>query len=261
VTERRTTPEAARLLGVGETTIKRWVAQERLKCVTTPGGHRRFERAEIERFRHGFGGKPVDVVFQIVEHLFQDSGTYGLQSCLIELRGRLGSWSQVADVLGAALGEVGRRWEQESCSVAEEHNASRRFQQALWACGAILPSSPKQPCCILAAVEGEEHTLGLSLAEICLSEAGWSSLWLGSPTPTSVLVEAIHGFAPAMVAVSASPCSNDSKVLLRHYRPIADACRSCGAMLVLGGEGAWPDNPSRGHRVRSFAEFAELLIH
>ncbi len=62
-----------------------------------------------------------------------------------------------------------------------------------------------------------------------------------------------------MVAVSASAWSGNAEILLRHCRTIASACRNCGATLVLGGEGAWPEKPSRGHRVRSFAEFATLL--
>lgn len=56
MTDMMTTPEAARMLSVGATTIKRWVAEDRLKCVITPGGHRRFARAEIERYRQVLGG-------------------------------------------------------------------------------------------------------------------------------------------------------------------------------------------------------------
>jgi len=167
-----TTPEAARLLSVGATTIKRWVAEDRLKCVTTPGGHRRFARAEIERYQQVLGGQSEDVSFQLLEDLLHNSDTYSFQSHLMALRGRLGSWYQVADVVGKTLTAIGDRWEQGTCSVAEEHNASRRFQQALWACGASLPSPPEPPVCILASVEGDEHTLGLSLAKICLREAG-----------------------------------------------------------------------------------------
>ncbi len=115
-----TTPEAARLLSVGATTIKRWVAQDRLKCVTTPGGHRRFERAELERYRQVLGGQSEDVAFQLLEDLLHDSDTYNLQSRLMALRGRLGRWYQVADVLGDTLTAIGDRWEQGTCSVAAE---------------------------------------------------------------------------------------------------------------------------------------------
>ena len=254
-----TTPDVARLLGVTDTTVKRWVAQGRLQCVTTPGGHRRFERGEIERFRQTIGGRSDDLEFRFLQCLLQGSGVFGLQSLMIETRGRLGTWWQVADLLGAALNQLGQQWEQGTCSVFQEHEASRRFQQALWACMASLPSPSPKARCLLAAVEGDQHTLGLSLAEICLREAGWKSLWLGSPTPMPVLIETIQESAPEMVVVSASAYSNDAALLDRRCRAIIRACRQCGAILVLGGNGAWPRNPSDGYLVQTFAEFAVLL--
>lgn len=254
-----TTSDVARLLGVTGTTVKRWVAQERLQCVTTPGGHRRFERGEIERFRKALGGRSDDLEFRFLQHLLEGRDIFELQSVLIEMRARLGTWWRVADILGAALTELGQEWQRGLCSIFQEHQASRRFQQALWGCVAGLPSPSPEARCLLAAVEGDEHTLGLSLAEICLREAGWKTLWLGSPTPTPVLIEAIQKSPPRMVAVSASAFSRDAALLDRHCRSIARACRQCGAMLVLGGEGAWPQTPAHGHRVRTFAEFALLL--
>ncbi len=93
---------------------------------------------------------------------------------------------------------LGSRWEQGTCSVAEEHNASKRLQHALWACGATLPSPPEQPICILSSVE-------VSLAKICLREAGWANIWLGSPSPTKVLVSAIQEFSPDQPPKGAPP--------------------------------------------------------
>ena len=40
---------ASRLLGVSEATLRRWSDSGRLKAFTTPGGHRRFSRAALER--------------------------------------------------------------------------------------------------------------------------------------------------------------------------------------------------------------------
>ena len=41
--------EASRLLGVSAATIRRWSDAGRLRTFTTPGGHRRFSRAALER--------------------------------------------------------------------------------------------------------------------------------------------------------------------------------------------------------------------
>ncbi|HLO35006.1 MAG TPA: helix-turn-helix domain-containing protein, partial [Candidatus Deferrimicrobium sp.] len=47
---------ASRLLGVDPDTLRRWADEGRIEAFTTPGGHRRFDRREIERLlevRHG----------------------------------------------------------------------------------------------------------------------------------------------------------------------------------------------------------------
>jgi excisionase family DNA binding protein len=41
--------EAARMLGVHHKTLARWAAAGRLRVIVTPGGHRRYLRADVER--------------------------------------------------------------------------------------------------------------------------------------------------------------------------------------------------------------------
>jgi excisionase family DNA binding protein len=41
--------DASRILGVSTATVRRWADAGRLKPFTTPGGHRRFDRAALER--------------------------------------------------------------------------------------------------------------------------------------------------------------------------------------------------------------------
>jgi excisionase family DNA binding protein len=42
--------QAARFLGVAQSTVRKWSDEGRLPAFYTPGGHRRFRRAELERF-------------------------------------------------------------------------------------------------------------------------------------------------------------------------------------------------------------------
>jgi len=259
MTELLTSPQVGRLLGVTATTVKRWQASGLLQSSLTPGGHHRFDRSQIERFLSEQSGASDDAAERLVGFMLEDAGPYALQGAMMELRGRLGSWWSVADELGKALAELGRQWQTGVLTIAEEHFATRRFQQALWACIATLPTPPQRPNCLLASAQGDDHTLGLSLAKLCLHEAGWNSMWLGSPTPTVVLVDAIDRYRPQIVAVTASGFSAQAETLKAQYEMIAGACRGCGATLVLGGEGAWPAKPSQGHRILAFADFAELL--
>src|SRR3954464_8460019 len=42
--------QAARLLGVAQSTIRKWSDQGRVPAVYTPGGHRRYRRSDLEAF-------------------------------------------------------------------------------------------------------------------------------------------------------------------------------------------------------------------
>jgi molybdopterin-binding protein len=41
--------EAARLLSISPSTLKQWIHKDRVRSVTTPGGHHRIPRSEVER--------------------------------------------------------------------------------------------------------------------------------------------------------------------------------------------------------------------
>jgi methylmalonyl-CoA mutase cobalamin-binding subunit len=112
---------------------------------------------------------------------------------------------------------------------------------------------------MLAAAEGDEHTLGLSLVEVCLRERGWQPNWIGRSAPIADVVAAIGDARPHMVALSASASSSDRDALARHAARIGDACRDVGAELIFGGAGAWPERPPFGRVVRDFKRLADLL--
>jgi excisionase family DNA binding protein len=64
--ERRTSwlslSDASRLLGVSTATVRRWADSGRLPVYTTPGGHRRFSRAALERMLPSERGRPHALV-------------------------------------------------------------------------------------------------------------------------------------------------------------------------------------------------------
>jgi excisionase family DNA binding protein len=51
--------EAARYLGVAQSTVRKWADQGRLETFKTPGGHRRFRREDLDRFMHGASGEQL----------------------------------------------------------------------------------------------------------------------------------------------------------------------------------------------------------
>jgi len=62
-----TPAQAAELLNVSPITIRYWAKEGRLNFVTTPGGHRRFERAEIEKLLDTKIARNIQETIVIVE--------------------------------------------------------------------------------------------------------------------------------------------------------------------------------------------------
>jgi excisionase family DNA binding protein len=245
------TVDVGRLAGVGPTAVKRWADQGLLPCVRTAGGHRRFHRAEVERLLVSVRGSGASA---FVDLLLQTDGL-GVEARLLTERSRLGSWLAVAEMLGEALVELGTRWRAGTVTVVQEHLASERLSRALARIGDALPVAPGAPRCMLACAEGDRHALGLSLIEVALREAGWTTLWAGQDTPASDLAEVARQGDAEMIAVSASAASTEPEALLRQAELLGAACAKAGVALALGGSGAWPEPPPGGERFHALAPF------
>jgi excisionase family DNA binding protein len=245
MTELLSSAEAAELLEVSAATIKRWADEGMLPCVRTAGNHRRFTRPAVERLRSQLAGQPVESapgkseIGRLIDLLIHDTPEAELEAALLSARGRLGSWWQVAEHLGVVLEHIGTRWEQGRLTVIEEHLASHRLQRAIGRMVEWQPVFPQAPIALLATAEGDDHTLGLSLVELCLREQGWRARWVGRFTPVAELVRAVSDVD--LVAVSASQSSNDARALGEQGRALVQACRRRQARVLLGGRGAWPE--------------------
>ena len=143
--------------------------------------------------------------------------------------------------------------------VAQEHVASATLARALALAAETLPVAATTNRCLLATAEGDDHTLGLSLAEICLRECGWRAEWAGNRTRPSDICERVAAGNVKMVALSASAAMSDRRVLRTQVRVVGSACQRAAIPLVLGGTGEWPDPPAFGTRLRSWSEFHALI--
>lgn len=256
-----TTIQVAALLGVGPTTIKRWVAQGLLPEVRTVGHHRRFRREDVEAFlarRHQLADSTPEVD-RWIQLLLGQPRMFEIQQALFWLRSETSGWWVVCELLGRVLDEVGRRWASGRLTIAREHWISGRLAGALAGCSASIPVPAGGPRAVLAAAEGEEHTLGLSLAEPCLLERGWRTECLGRFIPTPALIERVREGGLAMMGLSASAHSSDREHLSRQLRQLVPVCRQTGVHVLLGGRGAWPHPFDHTHRVTSLEDLGPTL--
>jgi excisionase family DNA binding protein len=268
-----TTEQVATLAGVGATAVKRWADAAALPCHRTAGGHRRFRRSEVEAFLRSRGmtvtarlpmvaHAPAEVATPgaiWAERLLADADPRVLEGQLLAERGGLGAWYRVADAVADGLVELGHRWSTGEVSIIEEHLASGRLARALAGIGAALPFDPGAPRAVLACAEGDEHTLGLALAEVCVREAGWHALWVGRRAPVAELAKVIAAREARLVVVTASRACEDARDLARQAELLGSACAAAGVALVLGGGGPWPAVPASALRLHSFESFHRAL--
>lgn len=276
-TQYLSTASAARMLGVGPTSVKRWADLGLLRCVRTAGNHRRFTHTEVERFARAVQAgqvvldpaarpeppspppPPTAETVAWTDRLLA-LGPFALHGALLAERQKLGSWWRVADVIGGALAELGNRWVCGQISIIDEHLASERLARGVARCAESLTSPSNAPLALLAAAAGDEHTLGLALAELVFREAGYEVGWIGRYTPGDHLAAHLRSHPAAIVALSASGCSQDAQALRLATLPVAHACAEVGARLILGGGGCWPGDLPASTRVYAFADLHATLV-
>ena len=172
---------------------------------------------------------------------------------LLTERSKAEGWFAVAETLGTVLDELGRRWQEGTLSVFEEHVFSARLSRGLARMAATLPTRIGAPRALLATLEAEAHTLGLSLVELCVHEWGWATTWIGRETPVSELERLVLRGDSAALLLSAS-LHADPAQLMTAAQQLGAACRSARVGLVMGGKGSWPDPPPFGRVIRSFRD-------
>lgn len=106
--------------------------------------------------------------------------------------------------------ELGELWRRGAITIADEHLATALTHRVLgalkrpaFADQASEKDSPK-PRAMLAAVEGEQHALGLRMAADLLEGAGCEVIYLGADVPTEALMQAIGSLSPDLLGISAT---------------------------------------------------------
>ena len=264
--------EAARVLAIGDTTLKRWTEEGRIPCERTAGGHRRFRRDDVLKFRASLLGErpelppapPTPAVEESDSRRWLDvpgdpTEPTALTGRLLLLRSQARDWAEAGDLLCAGLlQEIGDRWSAGKMTCAQEHAMSRSLEMALARIAHGIPVPPGAPLAILACPFAERHTLGLTLVETVLRERAFSVRFLGADVPTHDIVDTIRAIRPALVGLSASGCTRSTGDLLGPAQAVATVSRETGTRLLLGGSGQWP--PVRGGlRILTLMDLASFV--
>jgi methanogenic corrinoid protein MtbC1 len=113
------------------------------------------------------------------------------------------------DLFQAALHEIGRRWERNDISVADEHMATAIAQYVLAQIYERLSiPPPTKGRLLVAGVAGELHQLGANIVADVLETHGWDVRFLGTNVPTAGLVRAIEQHRPDVLGLSLTMLTN-----------------------------------------------------
>ncbi len=274
----------ARILGVSESTIKRWVDVGYLHAEKTPGGHRKITIPALLAFARA-RGRPVpspEALELLGNQAIAPSGNGTVPEALGGLL--LSGDIQVArtiileqyvagrpidDLLdrlvGPAMAQVGTQWAEEEIEIYEEHAATQRILTILYELLRLLPVAPEgAPLALGGAPDGDPYLLPTLMAELTLSEMGWRTINLGPDTPVHSLLEAIVAYNPRLVWLSITSVEL-RPVFFEDYPRLFEAAQTHGVRIMIGGHGATADIQDRlvasafGTRLAHLKAFAQAL--
>jgi MerR family transcriptional regulator, light-induced transcriptional regulator len=150
-----------------------------------------------------------------------------------------------------ALREVGRLWQENRITVADEHLATA-ITQALMAQlygEMFLAAGRGQRTLLAACVDAERHEVGLRMVCDLLEMEGWDTTFLGASVPSDSLAAMVRERRPDAVALSVSLASHVPR-LTRAIAALRGALGQETPVIVVGGR-PFIDQPSLAARVNA----------
>jgi MerR family transcriptional regulator, light-induced transcriptional regulator len=176
----------------------------------------------------------------------------------------LGIRALYLEVFQPAMREIGRLWQDNRITVADEHLATAITQASMARLyEELFVAAPEPgPLLVAACAEQERHELGLRMICDVLEMDGWDTVFLGASVPVEDLVQMVRARRPQVVALSASIAPHVGRVR-EAIRAIRDT--DGGAPLIAVGGRAFADDPGLAERLGAdltagdAVEAAELL--
>jgi excisionase family DNA binding protein len=274
--------EAAKVLGVNVSTIKRWTDAGKLQCIQTSGGHRKFLMSHLSEFLERNKKKASKVnVFPIENKSDLDISYYILKGNYKNLinhmykRSIAGDRNAVQKVLnGLYLGQyelyniydelitpvlhrIGSQWQKNQISVIEEHIASQTIRDALIRLQGIihLPRNKNVPVICLNLTR-EFHDIALKMVQHILEVRGFQTFFSGQITPLLDIEQTFDKIKPRRLYISSTIVTNLEE-FERDAHKIFDICSHYGTDAYIGGQG-WDaleiKHPALKQRLYTFEE-------
>jgi DNA-binding transcriptional MerR regulator len=220
---------AARLTGLSPELLRAWERRHAVvQPLRTPGGTRRYRRADLEKLRlvkaavdagHRIGEvacmdlaelrrstavakpRPTDQLDETLTSL-RNLEAAKLQGQLSIQLSALGPARFAREVVMPLMYEIGERWANGQMGIAQEHLGSGVLTSLLGSALQPTAASILGPRIVFGTPTGERHELGLRMAAITALGAGANPIYLGAELPAEDLLGAVEATESAVLALS-----------------------------------------------------------
>jgi len=246
--------EVAKLLNVSVTTLKRWQSSGLIASERTSGGHRRFRESDVKLLAASGRAEPRA---RLAGYVLEIGAPLALQSAILEMQGKLGSWWEFADSLLPTVADLHRRHASGSLTTVQWLASFERFQRAVhrFLEHRVYPSSG--PSVVLASVPGDRVLFAPALLEIAALESRWLPRWAGGVSPPELGAELHRERADALIVSGSRDV--DAAVMSRYAPALcAEAARTATPLAVIGFA-PWPRPLPGAVRLHGFGEAKRWL--
>jgi excisionase family DNA binding protein len=262
--------ELAAVVGVSQSSIKRWVDAGHIGVTRTAGGHRRISRSAALQFIRSRRMRVVrpDLLgipdFANVDQPLEAAPLSGefLHRLLVA-----GQTAQIRRVVTAAflsgtnmatlfdgpiadaLSRIGEIWKTDQRGVFIEHGATSMFIEIIGQLVALTGEPGEDsPLAIGGAPAADPHVIPSQMAAAVLGEAGWRTINMGPDTPAHAILDACDMYQPNLVWLAVK--SRLSPAELGELSDLCTRVAESGVATVVGGRevertrAQWPESAS-----------------
>jgi excisionase family DNA binding protein len=254
--------EAASVLGVNVSSIKRWTDEGKLECIRTVGGHRKFQMDHLASFLEKNKKKAskvsvfkvenstdLELNYYILKGNFDYLKSFILKQALKSNRDSvqqvltglyLGQYPlfQIYDqLLVPVLHEIGNRWMEGKLTVMEEHICSQIIRDSVIRLqGIIRVPKKKIGNAICLNLSNELHDIGLKMVQNILEIRGFKTFYSGQKTPFFDIEQMLARYKPDRLYISSTFVEN-IEVDQEQINNLFDICVKKSIKIFVGGAG------------------------
>lgn len=269
----------AAVIGVSESSVRRWADDGQIEMTRTAGGHRKIAKTEAIRFIRETSANVVRPdILQLDEpthrrgradafaaqddelfHALADGKAKVAAALLSRLYLNRVSVAEICDgPIRTAMRRIGELWPSDKRAIFTEHRATNICIDALQQLRATFrPAKPGAAIALGGALEKDPYTLPSMMVTTVLAELGFETINLGPNTPAEILASSAIEMGASIVWLALTaplPKAATTKSIQTVTSELGDA----SIPIVVGGQAAHRYRLPTAANFHAFSSLSEL---